>query len=223
RKLLAEHPFEAGVHPNFTVDADGAVLREVVEETVEAALPEGYGDPGDPDYLALASRGKGPVEIADVLYQLAATGLGPEALADDPLAAERILELSERLGKLTGQLLTLLEVRRIAGTRAKNACAILEGLGKLRRKLRRARQSAAPIVDLQAWLDACLPPALTDHLKLWARGETANRTEQQRLASALPKLARLSRELHRLREHVGNLDPELLGSARRVVAPLLER
>ncbi|MCP4653803.1 MAG: UvrD-helicase domain-containing protein, partial [bacterium] len=47
RKLLAEHPFEAGVHPNFTVDADGAVLREVVEETVEAALPEGYGDPGD--------------------------------------------------------------------------------------------------------------------------------------------------------------------------------
>ncbi|MCP4658982.1 MAG: UvrD-helicase domain-containing protein, partial [bacterium] len=116
-----------------------------------------------------------------------------------------------------------LEVRRIAGTRAKNACAILEGLGKLRRKLRRARQSAAPIVELQAWLDACLPPALSDHLKLWARGETANRTEEQRLASALPKLARLSRELHRLREHVGNLDPELLGSARRVVAPLLER
>ena len=54
RGLLADHPLEAGVHPDLTIDADGRLVEEVVRETVEDALRDGYGDPGDPHLLALA-------------------------------------------------------------------------------------------------------------------------------------------------------------------------
>ncbi len=58
--LLADHPLEAGVHPRLTVDAEGRLLEEVVRETVEVALREGYGAPGDPHLMTLAVRGFGP-------------------------------------------------------------------------------------------------------------------------------------------------------------------
>jgi len=226
RKLLAEHPFEAGVHPHFTVDADGGVLREVVEETVEAALADAYGDPGDPDFLALAARGRGPVEIAAAVSELAAAGWTGAALAGDPLSPARRGELVERLWDAVNRLLTLLEVRRMDRSRARNAAALLDRLGGLRRRLRGARRpGAAPceIADLRAWLDETLPPHLTDHLRLWGRGDTANQAERERLSSIRHQLMPLADALYRLRRHAGRLDPELLTHGRRVVAPLLER
>src|SRR5215207_9098983 len=90
RGLLADHPLEAGVHPELATDADGLLLQEVVHETVEACLREGYGDPGDPDLLALAARGFGPREVSEALTALVLAGLPAEVLEEDPLAPERV-------------------------------------------------------------------------------------------------------------------------------------
>ena len=46
RGLLADHPLEAGLHPELTVDADGRLLEEVVRETVEAGAARGLRRPG---------------------------------------------------------------------------------------------------------------------------------------------------------------------------------
>ena len=47
RGLLADHPLEARIHPDLVIDADGHLVDEVVRETVEDALRDGYGDPGE--------------------------------------------------------------------------------------------------------------------------------------------------------------------------------
>jgi ATP-dependent exoDNAse (exonuclease V) beta subunit len=46
RGLLADHPLEAGVHPDLVIDADGRRVEEIVQETVEDVLREGYGPAG---------------------------------------------------------------------------------------------------------------------------------------------------------------------------------
>lgn len=232
RKLLAERAFDAGLHPHFTVDAESDVLRELVEERVEAAVLEGYGGPlgegagtgeaGDRDYLYLAGRGVAALEIAAALEALLKSGIVAEDLAGDPLAPERRSDLTERLWGASNRLLTLLEVRRIGGGRARNAAAIVSGLAELRRHLRRSRRQGAPgLSELQSWIGDSLPIHLEDHLRLWARGETANQAEKERLASVRPQLAELAGKLARLVGHVRRLDPELLASARRVLGPLL--
>ena len=73
--------------------------------------------------------------------------------------------------RLGPRLLTLLETRRISGSRARNAARLLDALGRLRRYLRRARRAGKPveIAALRSWLDETLPAHLSDHLRLWAR------------------------------------------------------
>src|SRR5215210_1644239 len=112
----------------------GLLLQEVVHETVEASLREGYGDPGDPDLLALAARGFGPREVSDALTALVQAGLPAEVLEEDPLAPERVGELRRRLVEacegmhdLVGPLLT--------GVRLQNPKAIEHGVGDLLARL----------------------------------------------------------------------------------------
>ena len=93
RGLLADHPLEAGVHPDLTVDAEGRLLEQVVQETVEDSLREGYGDPGDPDLLALAARGFGPREVAAALIALVQAGMPVGPWRKTPSRRRRIEEL----------------------------------------------------------------------------------------------------------------------------------
>ena len=65
-RLLSEYPLESGMHPNFTVDAEGTVRDEVVREVLEDGLKKAYHK-SDPDLLALAERGIGPLEIENAL------------------------------------------------------------------------------------------------------------------------------------------------------------
>jgi ATP-dependent exoDNAse (exonuclease V) beta subunit len=109
--LLASHPLEAGVHPNLRVDVDGRQVEGVIGETVEAALRPGYGTPGDPHLLALATRGCGPREVADALTVLVASGIPPGALARDPFAGDGWPQLRARLTRAAATLHGLLAPR----------------------------------------------------------------------------------------------------------------
>ena len=94
RRLLADAPLEAGLHPSFAVDADGRVLEEVAKETVEAAFRAALGRPEEGPLVALAVRGFGPAELAAALVDLADAGVPPEALSASPLAPEAVAALA---------------------------------------------------------------------------------------------------------------------------------
>ncbi|HEX5717936.1 MAG TPA: UvrD-helicase domain-containing protein, partial [Thermoanaerobaculia bacterium] len=217
RGLLADHPLEAGIHPELSIDADGLLLQEVVRETVEACLREGYGDPGDPDLLALAARGFGPREVVAALTALVQAGLPAELLEEDPLAPERVEELRRRLVEtcegmhdLVGPLLT--------GVRLQNPKAIEHGLADLLARL--LEEGPLPLETMQEHAAELLPGNLLEHLRKWARGSLGP-TEGRLLGEVREDLAVRAGRLCRLLDHLDEVDSALLGAARRALAPRL--
>ncbi|HVG08390.1 MAG TPA: UvrD-helicase domain-containing protein [Thermoanaerobaculia bacterium] len=217
RGLLADHPLEAGVHPDLAIDADGLLLQEVVHETVEASLREGYGDPGDLDLLALAARGFGPREVSEALTALVLAGLPAEVLEEDPLAPDRVAELRRRLVEacegmhdLVGPLLT--------GVRLQNPKAIEQGVADLLARL--LAEGPLPLETMQEHAAELLPGNLLEHLRKWARGSLGP-TEGRLLGGVREDLAARAGRLCRLLDHLDEVDSALLGSARKALAPRL--
>ena len=95
RRLLAAHPFEARLHPNLAVDADGSAQRAVVRRVLDARLREAYVEDGDA--LALATAGHGPHELELELLALLESGVSARDLRGDPLATEFVAAFGERL------------------------------------------------------------------------------------------------------------------------------
>jgi ATP-dependent exoDNAse (exonuclease V) beta subunit len=215
--LLAEHPLEAGVHPDLTVDADGRLVEEAVREAVEAALRDGYGDPGDPDLLALAVVGIGPREIVEALAQLAAAGLPAAALAADPLAPAAVAALRARLAAACAAVHALL-APRLGGSRARNALALAGAMAALAGRLE--EEAAVDVGALQGWVEELLPENLLAHLRKWGKEDWSG-TEASLFGEARLDLAARAAALCRLLDHLARLDPGRLGAAHRALAPLL--
>jgi ATP-dependent exoDNAse (exonuclease V) beta subunit len=217
--LLAAYPLEAGRHPSLTVDADGRLLEGIARETVEAHLREGYGDPGDPDLLALAARGFGPPEILEALLALAGAGLPAAALGEDPLAPEAIAALAQRLAAAAAGLSRLLASRPGGGGRRGNLQAVEAGLAALLGRM--GESPDLPI--LRSWIADLFPKNLAEHVRKWGKGDLSSQAEKERLGGIIPELAAAAGGLCRLLAHLERLDPELLGTARRTLAPLLRQ
>ncbi len=224
RGLIAAWPVEAGRHPAFTVDADGRLLEGIVNEVVETALREAYGEPGDPHLLALAAEGLGPPQVVEALLVLSQEGLPAAALADDPLDARRVAALRDRLAAAAGAVHRLL-AGRLAGVRAPLPLAVEEGLGRLLERLGNAgAEGDAPDLDLQglcAEAGAALPENHVARLKEWGKGRLLSAAEEERLGEIRDELAAAAADLTALLRHLARLDPELLGHARLALAPLL--
>ena len=56
QRVLTAHPFEAGLHPHFEIDADRSVLEALVDEVVEEALRGLDDDPRREAWELLAAR-----------------------------------------------------------------------------------------------------------------------------------------------------------------------
>jgi len=218
RRLLAEHPFEAGLHPRLEVDADGTEVQEIVRERVEEALVEAYGADPDEAFLTLAGRGIGPVQIAEALEWLAGEGLQAEKLETDPFADEERARLGRRFAEVAGAVHQILGDGLAGASRVKNAVAIREATGELASWLEAA--GTPEIAELREKLEAALPKNLQAHLGKWRRGQPSN-AEAEALGASMAELGERAGELERLARHVLELDPELLGAARRALAPLL--
>ncbi|HEX9944926.1 MAG TPA: UvrD-helicase domain-containing protein [Thermoanaerobaculia bacterium] len=216
RGLLADHPLEAGVHPDLVIDADGRLVEDLVCETVEDALRDAYGDPGDPHLLTLASRGFGPPEIVEALTELLKRGgFSAAALGEDPFAPERLRELRRRLRGACRAVHGLI-APRLRG-RVPNAKKIEAALGTLIDRLER-RESVA-LETLIEWVTELLPQSLADHLKNWRKDLEG--TEAALFGEVQADLAAAAGDLSRLVEHLASLDPDLLEHGRRALLPLL--
>jgi len=232
-RLLAAHPLAAGVHPRLQIDTDGRLLRQVISETVEAALRPGYGTPGDPHLLALAAEGCGPREVAEALAALVDGGMTAAALRRDPFAGDAWPRLRRRIAAACAGLRALL-APRLAGSRLRNAAGILaaldaiDAIDALLQEPRRPAAAAAPDRDLAAEIAAtrrhcaeALPPNLRKHLAAWGRGRLPAREEQERLGEVRGELAERAAAVARLLDHLDHLDPVRLRHGRLAIAPLL--
>ncbi len=218
RRLLATVPLDAGLHPGFAVDAEGSVLAEVVQTTVEAAFRQALGQSGGEDLLDLAALGKGPLEVTEVLTTLVNRGMPPEALFVDPLAPDLVEDVARQVRDQATALHELLDPCLSGSKKAKNAAEITHGLDGLVRTLKRGQPPT--VTALQAALAEALPERLVTHLAGWGKGKF-NGTETEALAGATAEVRRLAARLARLAGEMGALDAELLDLARRALAPLL--
>ena len=216
RRLLAEHPLEAGVHPQLTVDADGRLLDEAVQEAVEGAMRTGYGEPGDPHLLTLAARGLGPRELVEALLILTREGLPSSALLDDPLSGPGAAALSRRLLDAARELKSLLPAR-FKG-RAPNAEKVMTALNQLVGCF-----EGVEVAGLEALTPVCaqvLPENLVNHLANWEKG-SFNQAEDTAFADRAEAVAAASGRLRRAARFLLGFDAELLTAARGALAPLL--
>jgi ATP-dependent helicase/nuclease subunit A len=217
RRLLAEHPLEAGVHPMLTVDADGRLLDEAVQEAVEAAMRIGYGEPGDPHLLTLAARGLGPRELVEALLILAREGLPSSVLIADPLAGPGAAALARGCLAAARELSGLFP-GRFKGN-APNAGKIIAAVGQLV-----GRFAGVESAGLEALAQACselLPDNLVNHLGTWEKGRF-NQAEDTNFAGRLETVAACAGRLRRAARFLSLFDAELLTAARGALAPLLE-
>jgi ATP-dependent helicase/nuclease subunit A len=220
--LISSFPMEAGIHPELAVDADGRRLEEVVQETVEAALREGYGDPGDPHLVALAARGFGPREILEALALLVIQGLPAATLRQDPFGPEALRAFHDRLTPACRSLHRLIAPRLAAGPRRiKNARALESGLCFLLERIEEADPERLDAGTLSGWVKEAVPEPLLDHLRKWSKRKDLGQAERELLDEVLPELSPLAEQVLRLLDHLSHLDPELLEHARQALAPLL--
>jgi ATP-dependent exoDNAse (exonuclease V) beta subunit len=213
RRLLADAPLEAGLHPAFTVDAEGRAVDEVARETVESAFRTALAGSEEEPLVALAVRGFGPAEVADALAELAAAGVPPSALAEDPLAPAAVAAL---VGRVRG---AAAEVDALVGRR-------VGGLGKTAKAIKIANGCAAlgeaalgTLSELVVAVTGALPDALVERLGEWGRGRSTGR-EAEALADVAADLRAPAGYLAVLAAHVARLDPELLATAWRAIGPL---
>jgi ATP-dependent helicase/nuclease subunit A len=219
RRLLASVPLEAGLHPSFAVDAEGFVLAEVVQETVETAFHEALAAPEGSAIFSLAARGVNPLQMAEALVKLAADGVPPEALMADPLGPQAVAALGLQVRTLAEAVRRLVGVRFGGVGRTKNAAAIAAGVETLARTFG-SEGSPGTLGELVGAVEGALPERLVKHLAKWGKDDFTP-SEAEVLGEARGDLLEPARGLAGLVRHLGKLDPEVLDLARRALAPLL--
>lgn len=219
RRLLAGVPLEAGLHPNFAVDAEGFVLAEVVQETVETAFRRALAVPEGSAIFSLAARGVNPLQIAEALVKLVGDGVPPEALETDPLGPGAVTALAAQLRALAETICRTVGAHAAGASRTKNAATIAERLEALARALG-GEGSPGTLAELNGAVEEMLPENLVKHLAKWGN-DSFTRSEAGVLGEARDELVEPARRLAGLVRHLEKLDAELLGLARRALAPLL--
>ena len=217
-RQLRRFPLEAGLHPNFEVDADGTLVEAAAAEVVEEALRGLAADPLADDWKLLAAAAVVPPRIAEALRRLAESGLGPEALERDPCAADVVAPVLGRLREGLAAFRDAEQGRLAAVIEKPDRGGDQRGAGSAARAARR-RCGRRP-----RWWPSC-PASIPAYSSAVASG----RARSSRPPSRPPWERRSPRSPPRPHVVSGILDGlaalrELeLGAARRVLAELLGR
>ena len=169
QRVLAAHPFEANLHPQFEIDADGSVIETLVDEVVDEALRGLEDDPHREAWEVLAARSVGPAKVADALRCLIGAGAKPDDLQRDPFddstaagfSAQLEAALADFFDAEAGLLVAVPRNRMTEETRAALA-VIAEKLGSLD-----ARAGFEVMQENLSWLES----KQFERLRNWSRGK----------------------------------------------------
>ena len=218
QRLLSTYPLEAGLHPRFEVDPEGARLESLAEELVEDRLRGLADDPSRTRWERLAVEGKGPPEVVSALRDLAEAGADPATFEEDPFG-----DASARA--IVDSLRTVLDSFRAA---AGNCLEPLKG------DVSMLTRDAVPY--LTAWIesqsthptfdDLCtavsgLDDRVVPRLKKWSKLNLTG-SETSCLGDAAYSVAAAAGHLAAVLTPLVDPPREQLTAARAVIAPLLE-
>ena len=217
QRLLSTYPLEAGLHPRFEVDPEGARLESLAEELVEERLRALVEDPDRPCWERLAVEGVGPPEIVSALCDLSEAGADTAFFGEDPFG-------------VTAAHATLERLRAVLGDFSAAAGDLLEPLkGEVSIVTRDTvaeldvwveSQSATPSFDDLKSAVSGLDERVVPRLKKWSKlGLTGSETEC--LGDAKHAVAAAAGRLAAVLTPLVDLPREQLAAARAVVAPLL--
>jgi ATP-dependent helicase/nuclease subunit A len=218
RRLLAEHPLEAELHPRFEVDADERRQKQIAREVLEAALPAWLE--GSRELRTLARAGVGPPELEEALLELLRAGVPPEALDADPLAPERVAALHASLDARLRAFLSAEGGRLAAGTRAKKEAEAAAWIGRLRERVARVEATRAGLEALLVWLEGDEIERARKFVGAWANGDFS-KSGGGALGADAPAVQACAAALLPALDHLAQLEPVRLDAARRLLGPLL--
>jgi len=222
RRLLAQHAFAAGLHPEFEVDADAREADAVARAVVEAALREGYGEPGNPDLIALGVEGCGPAEIEAALVALLDAAAPPAALAQERFTPEVRARLCDMLGRALTEFAAA-DAGRLArvNKRSTTTLGVVEALDETAGALARHARDESGFDALVAELRTRWSASLRERLSLWCAESGFNASERNAVGDAAASIAAAAGPLCAALEHLLELEPLRFERARRVLHPLL--
>ncbi len=219
--ILRRFPVEAGLHPGFSVDASGEMVRELVETAAEEVLQESYEEE-DSDALALAELGIGPPEITGAALALATQAVPLEALEEDPFSEERIGELLEELvGPLEQHVDELERLASVSGAAAvKRTAEFLAKIGRIA-----AAGSGTARDRLREVLGVVTPGygGVKETLRKWCQKQP---DFGQRARAKLKDPEKFSEDIRCLQpvlKALAGMDPAAFNHLRRVVLQILRR
>ncbi|MEB2345064.1 MAG: UvrD-helicase domain-containing protein [Deltaproteobacteria bacterium] len=215
RRLLAEHPQEAGLPPRFTVDAAGVARAAAAR----AAIEEWLFDPAradDPDLLALVEDGVAAPELEAALEAMLATAIDPGRFAEDPLAPPHLARLVARLDAALGAFVAAGAGRLLALRGRSNGREVAEAAAA---SLPLLTADGGGLAVLLAQLRLAWPERAQKRLATFAEGRLGDR-ERAALGEAQGSLVTAARSLAPLLQHALGLDLPRLARTHRVVATL---
>lgn len=213
--LLAKHALSAGLHPAFTVDADGSAVRRLCAEVVSEALPAALGAEADSNWLALLAAGKGPNDLALALLVLVEEGACAADLRRDPYSTDDVRSCAEKLSDLVREIACVLEAALPAslGVRLAPIAAVRDAL----QGLVPALADVSDIAELKRVVT--FDEGVMDRIA--ALGKGPKKTEEKALGPSVERVVALCGELAPWLRSITELDPAMARAARSVLAPLL--
>ncbi|HKA14659.1 MAG TPA: UvrD-helicase domain-containing protein [Myxococcota bacterium] len=220
RRLLSAHPIEAGLHPLFEVDADGAYAAAAVRDAVSDQLGAAY-ERGEERVLELARLGIGPFELEAELLAQRGAGVAAAEIARDPLAPARIEALRARLAAAHQALESAAAGRLAAVNRGKAARAAAHALDAARGVIATSANGAGDLARWRADLLAAWNGSARNALeKKWAKGDFSQ-AESDAFADRRGAIAAAAARLASLLAHLEKIDPAALAPLAPTLASLL--
>ncbi len=208
RRLLAAHPIEAGLHPLFEVDADGAFAAEAVRDAVSEQLGAAYSR-GDAHALELARLGIGPLELEAELIAQRGAGVAAAEIASDPLAPERIEALRARLAAAHAELETAAAGRLASVRKGGKALVVADALRTARGLLAAQARNREDLERLRSGVVEAWQGTARNALPKWAN-EDFTQAEADAFAERRPEIAAAAGGLAPLLAHLEKIDPAAL-------------
>jgi len=226
RGLLAQYPFEAGIHPAFVIDADGAMTERLADEVLEGLLAELYADDPAAPAVRLLTESVGANILREQLISLAAAGVPAADLERDRFTPAALEPLFEQLEASTGTMLEMLQLAASWDQATKVVRESAAMVGGVKSWCAASRQQVHDADAMEAALDelrGIVPDSRLKGLGKWSRSQFGSQWEEAHLPELGDQFGAASGRLHELLVNLLAVRPRRFVLLSRTLLPALRQ